>query len=297
MIAPPQEVYSYYPGCSLSSTNRAYDISTRNVARVLGVEMRELEDWNCCGATAYTAIREKRSFVLSARNLALAAKNSSQLITVCAGCYLSLYKTNHYLAENAELREEIRAALRAGGEDYDGSVKVRHFLDVVTADVGEQAVRQHVVAPLEGLKVAPYYGCQITRPFGEIDDPDFPTAMHRLLGWIGAEALDFGLSTKCCGGMLMTTTPDPALELVGRILSEAKRIGADCIATACPLCQINLEAYQRKAGRKLKEDCTLPVLYFTQLLGLSLGLEPDKVALKDNLTPGEVVLAARSARQ
>ena len=145
--------------------------------------------------------------------------------------------------------------------------------------------------------MAPYYGCQITRPFGEIDDPDFPTAMHRLLGWIGADALDFGLATKCCGGMLMTTTPNTALDLVGRILAEAKRIGADCIATACPLCQINLEAYQKKVGRKLAHDCRLPVLYFTQLLGLSLGLEPDQVALKDNLTPGEVVLAARSAEK
>jgi heterodisulfide reductase subunit B len=297
MIAPTPQAYTYYPGCSLSSTNRAYDISTRNVARVLGVEMRDLEDWNCCGATAYTAIREKRSFVLSARNLALAEKEGGQLITVCAGCYLALHKTNHYLAENPELRKEIRAALQAGGEDYNGGVQVRHFLDVVTSDLGEETVRQHVVAPLDGLKVAPYYGCQITRPFGEIDDPDFPTAMHRLLNWIGAEPLDFGLSTKCCGGMLMTTAPNTALDLVGNILAEANRIGADCIATACPLCQINLEAYQKKACRKVSGECRIPVLYFTQLLGLSLGLEPDQVALKDNLTPGDVVLAARSANR
>ena len=297
MIAPTKQAYTYYPGCSLSSTNRAYDISTRNVAKVLGVEMRELEDWNCCGATAYTAIREKRSFVLSARNLALAEKEGGQLITVCAGCYLALHKTNQYLAENAELRKDIRAALQSGGEDYNGGVQVRHFLDVVTRDLGEETVRQHVVAPLKGLKVAPYYGCQITRPFGEIDDPDFPTAMHRMLDWIGAEPLEFGLSTKCCGGMLMTTTPDTALDLVGHILAEANRIGADCIATACPLCQINLEAYQKKACRKVKGECRMPVLYFTQLLGLSLGLEPGQVALKDNLTSARVVLEARSANR
>ena len=294
MIAPVRKAFSYYPGCSLTSTNRAYDISTRNVARVLGLEMMELGDWNCCGATAYMAIREKRSFVLSARNLALAEKEGRDLVTVCAGCYLALHKTNKYFAEDKRLRAEICRALEAGGESYRGSIQVRHFLDVLVRDIGEEQVRQHVVAPLKTLKVAPYYGCQITRPFGEIDDPDFPRTMHKLLEWTGAEALEFGMATKCCGGMLMTTITDSALELVGRILAEAKRLGADCIATACPLCQINLEGYQQKASRKLGLDCNIPVLYFTQLLGLALGLEPKQVALDDNLTPYEPVIAARS---
>jgi len=294
MIAPPKEAYSYYPGCSLTSTNRAYDISTRNVSRVLGLEMIELEDWNCCGATAYTAIREIRSFVLSARNLALAEKEKRDLVTVCAGCYLTLHKTNKYFAEDGKLRQQIREALQAGGEDYTGSLRVRHFLDVVVNDLGEEVIKQHVVRSFEGLKVAPYYGCQITRPFGDIDDPDFPTCMDRLMEWIGAEPLDFGMMTKCCGGMLMYTRPEIGLELAGRILSEAKKIGADCIATACPLCQINLEGYQKKAAHRLKADCDIPVLYFTQLLGITLGLEPDQLALGDNLTSSEPVLAARS---
>ncbi|MFH1070526.1 MAG: CoB--CoM heterodisulfide reductase iron-sulfur subunit B family protein [Candidatus Glassbacteria bacterium] len=294
MIAPKKKAFSYYPGCSLTSTNRAYDISTRNVARVLGLEMVELEDWNCCGATAYMAIRERRSFVLSARNLALAEKEGRDLVTVCAGCYLALHKTNKYFAEDRKMRAEIETALEAGGESYQGGIQVRHLLDVVVRDIGEEEVRQHVVTPFKGLKVAPYYGCQITRPFGEIDDPDFPRAMHRLMEWIGAEPLEFGLATKCCGGMLMTTITDTGIELVGRILGEAKRLGADCIATACPLCQINLEGYQRKASRKLGRDCSIPVLYFTQLLGLALGLEAQQVALEDNLTSSEPVIAARS---
>ena len=191
MIAPSGESYTYYPGCSLTSTNRAYDISTRNVAKVLGIVMHELDDWNCCGATAYTAIREKRSFILSARNLALAEKTGRQLVTVCAGCYLALHKTNKYLAENDKLREDIVAGLEAGGETYSGNVKVRHFLDLLVNDIGEEEIGQHVVDPFDNLKVAPYYGCQITRPFGEIDDPDFPTAMHRLLSWCGGRCSRF----------------------------------------------------------------------------------------------------------
>jgi heterodisulfide reductase subunit B2 len=294
MIAPSTKTYTYYPGCSQSATNKAYDISYRNVARVLGMEIAELEDWNCCGATAYTAIREHRSFVLSARNLALAEKNGRDLVTACAGCYLSLHKTNKYFSEDPSLRGNIRRALQAGGEDYNGGIKVRHILEVLVNDIGEEEIRQHVVRKFQGLKVATYYGCQITRPFGDIDDPEFPDVMGRLMRWIGAEPLDFSMMTKCCGGMLMVTQPEVGRELSGQILRQAKASGADCISTACPLCQINLEAHQGKISSQLGEDCRIPVLYFTQLLGLALGLEPEQVALGDNLTPAEAIIAARS---
>ncbi|HUU26698.1 MAG TPA: CoB--CoM heterodisulfide reductase iron-sulfur subunit B family protein [archaeon] len=295
MIAHFVNTYVYYPGCSLTTTNRAYDISTRNVVGVLGIEMLDLEDWNCCGATAYMAIREKRSFVLSARNLALAEKAGRDLVTACAGCYLSLHKINKYMAEDPKIRGEIRRALNAGGMDYTGKVRVRHILDVLVNDLGEEGIKQHVVRPFAGLKVAPYYGCQITRPFGDIDDPEFPKIMDNLLRWIGADPIPFSMKTKCCGGMLMITQQEAGLELVGQILSQAKEEGADCISTACPLCQINLEAYQAKASRTIGKDCRIPVLYFTQLVGITLGLEPKDLALRDNLTPSEAVIAARSA--
>jgi heterodisulfide reductase subunit B2 len=294
MIAPVRKTYAYYPGCSLIATNKAYDISSRNVARVLGIDMIELDDWNCCGATAYMAIREKRSFVLSARNLALAEKTGRDLVTTCAGCYLSLHKTNKYMEEEPGMREDIRKALKAGGMDYSGDVKVRHFLDVLVNDIGEEEIKQHVVRSLDGLKVAPYYGCQITRPFGDIDDPEFPMIMDKLMQWIGTEPIPFSMKTKCCGGMLMVTQPEVGEELVGQILSVAIKNGADCIATACPLCQINLEAYQARISRRAGKNCRIPVLYFTQLLGITLGLEPKNLALSDNLTPTETVLAARS---
>lgn len=296
MKGPQTHVYSYYPGCSQEGSNQAYDASTRNVARVLGIEMLELDDWNCCGATAYFAVDDIAAAVLSARNLALAEAHGRDLVTVCSGCYLTLTKTNHRLAEDRVLRERVRAALRQGGLDYRGSVTVRHFLDVVVRDVGAEAVMQHVVRPLEGLAVACYHGCQLSRPGGEIDDVEAPDSMDRLMHWLGARPTEFPLKAKCCGGMLMTTEPPLALEMTGKVLRSAKNSGADCVATACPLCQINLEGYQKRAGREIGTDVRIPVLYFTQLLGWALGLGQNELALRDSLTPAPALLAGLGAK-
>lgn len=285
--------YSYFPGCSQTKTNRAYDISTRSVAGVLGVVLLELDDWNCCGATAYLPIREKRSFVLSARNLAIAEKDGRELATICNACYVVLRKTNKYMAEDPKLRGEIRRALRAGGMDYGGTVRVRHFLDIVVNDLGEEAVRGHVVRDLSGLKVACYSGCQLSRPFDDIDDAEYPELMERLVGWLGAEVVPFPMAAKCCGGLAMTTRPEVGQELTGKIIKVAKDQGADCITTCCPLCQINLEGYQDKVGEAVGTDCQIPVLYFTQLMGGAFGLRPKELALKDSLTPVNDLLAEK----
>jgi len=255
--------------------------------------MVELDDWNCCGATAYMAINEKRSFVLSARNLALAEQQGRDMVTVCSGCYLALHKTNEYLKKNESLRADVRGALQVGGMDYHGTVRVRHFLDVVVNDLGQEIVERHVVRPLTGLRVACYYGCQITRPFGDIDDPEFPVGMDHLMSWLGATPVPFAMKAKCCGGMIMTTRSDLGRALSGKLLRAARGAGADCIATACPLCQINLEAYQKKISAESGEDCTIPVAYFTQLMGSALGLDGDALALKDSLTSVEPILVGR----
>jgi len=286
-----QPVYSYFPGCSLESSNRAYDISARNVARVLGLEMVELEDWNCCGATPYMAIDSRRSALLSARNLAIAEKQGRDIVTVCSSCYLVLQKTNHQLDENPSLRADVRDALQAGGMDYRGSVRIRHLLEIIVNGLGEESIGRHVVHPLNGLRVACYYGCQLTRPLGEVDDPEFPRLLDRLMQWIGATPVDFGMGTKCCGGILMTTQPEIGRELSGKLLKQARKAGADCICTICPLCQMNLEAYQGKISAWMGETCRLPVLYFTQILGAALGLNPAEIASKDSFIPLEPILA------
>ena len=285
--------YSYYPGCSQTATNRAYDISARSVARELGITMSELDDWNCCGATAYMPIREKRSFVLSARNLAIAEKEGRDLATICNACYVVLRKTNKYMLEDPRLHAEVRQALQAGGMDYQGTVRVRHFLDIVVNDLGEDAVKRHVKRDLSGLKVACYSGCQLSRPFDDLDDAEYPELMDRLVRWLGAEAVPFPMAAKCCGGLSMTTHPQTGQMLTGKILKVAKDAGADCVATACPLCQINLEGYQSKVGAEMGADCSIPVLYFTQLMGSALGLGSGELALKDCLTPVEDLLAEK----
>ena len=289
----PPQAYSYFPGCSQTATNRAYDVSARKVAGVLGIEMVEIPDWNCCGATAYLPIREKRSFVLSARNLAIAEKEGRQLATICNACYVVLRKTNKYMAANPKLRAEIRRALQAGGMDYSGGIRVRHFLDILVNDLGEEAIKRHVKCDLSGLKVAGYCGCQLTRPFDDLDDPEYPEIMNRLVGWLGAEVVPFSMSTKCCGGLAMTTNSETGQMLTGKILKVAKKQGADCVVTCCPLCQINLEAYQEKVGAAVEADCDIPILYFTQLVGTAFGLSPKELALKDSLTPVEALLAEK----
>ena len=295
MMDTTRHAYSYYPGCSLTATNRAYDISARSVARALGIELFELDDWNCCGATAYLPIREKRSFVLSARNLAIAEGQGRELATICNACYVVLRKANKYMAEDPGLRQEIRGALQAGGMDYGGTVRVRHLLDIVVNDLGEDAVRHRVKQDLSGLKVACYSGCQLSRPFDDLDHPEYPEIMDRLVGWLGAEAVPFPMSAKCCGGMAMTTHPETGQVLTGKILKVAKDRGADCVATACPLCQINLEAYQAKAGQAVQADCRIPVLYFTQLMGSAFGLENRELALSHSLTPVKALLVEKVA--
>ena len=295
MTLPEQTVYSYFPGCSLAATNKAYDISTRNVAKVLGLEMIELEDWNCCGATAYVSIDEDRATVLAARNLALSAGTGRDLVTVCSGCYLALRKANRRLDEDGDLRGRVRGALRAGGMDYGGGVRVRHFLDVVVDDLGKEAIQRHVVRPLDSLRVACYYGCQIARPCEDGVDPDFPESMDELMSWVGACPVNFRLKTKCCSGMIMATRKDVGLEAAGKILHEARRAGADCVSTACPLCQFNLEAFQGAIDAPRGGEHRLPVLYFTQILGSALGLDRTDLALGDSLIPLPEVLSHAGA--
>lgn len=293
MNTDEMNAYAYFPGCSLEATNRAYDISTRSVVECLGVTLEELEDWNCCGATAYMAVNEKLSFALCARNLAIAETQGRDLVAACSGCYLVLHKTNKYMVENPTLRSEIETMLAAGGMQYSGSVRVRHVLDMIVNDLGEEIVRAKVSKALTGLKVAPYYGCQIGRPFGDIDDPEDPQMMNRLVEWLGAENVSFPVKSKCCGGMMMTTHADTGMALSGKILKCAVDQGADCVVTACPLCQINLEAYQDAVSRKLGSDCRIPVLYFTQLMGVAFGLHEPDLALNDSLTPVEAMLTEK----
>ena len=220
--------YLYYPGCSLKSTGRAYEESLLAVFRALRVPLEELEDWNCCGETAYMAVDEMKAFGLAARNLALAEdQNGAQkaeevnLVAPCSACYLVLTKAQHYIDEYTEVGQTILPALQAAGLRYEGRVRVRHPLDVLVNDVGLDTFAAQVRRPLAGLRVACYYGCQVVRPYASFDDQDNPTTMDQLVRAMGAEPIDWPLKTRCCGGSLTGTIEEVGLRLSYILLKEA----------------------------------------------------------------------------
>ena len=277
--------FSYFPGCSLKGLGRAYEESLLPVMRHLGVELEELEDWNCCGATAYMAVDEAKACVLAARNLALAEESGlTQMLAPCAACYLVLNKTKHYIREYPAMKGTIDRALSVVGLRYRGEVPVRHPLDVLLNDVGLEAIKQRVVRPLRGLKVATYYGCQIVRPYATFDDQYNPTSMDRLLEALGATVVRYPLKTKCCGGSLTGTVPAAGIRMVYILLHEARKREADCLATVCPLCQFNLDAYHAQVKSEYG-PVTVPTVYFTQLMGLAFGLPEKELGLRRAAVP------------
>jgi heterodisulfide reductase subunit B len=285
--------YSYYPGCSQEVSTKSYDRSSRAVAEALGLELVEIVDWNCCGSSPSYSLRDVASYALNARNLALAEKQvpGGDVVTICNGCFGMMYKANRRLAEDATLRKEVGEALAVADLEYRGTLTVRHFLDVLVKDLGREKIEPKVTHPLEGLRVAPYLGCAFSRPSG-IDDTEFPTALDDLLSWIGADVVDYPLKAACCGGILMMSErQDVALKLVHTLLTEAVRRGATCLATACPLCHLNVEAYQGQVNSRFGTDFSLPVLFFTQLLGVSMGLGRQELGLGEELVSAKTLLA------
>jgi heterodisulfide reductase subunit B len=273
--------YAYYPGCSLQESAHEFDVSVRAVMDRLGVELAEIPDWTCCGASAAEPVSELMSYALPARNLALAEKGLTGLdvLAPCSACYLNLLKVNREVVGNKALHGRVNEALDACGLAYDGKVRVRHILDILVNDIGLEAIGAKVERDLHGMRVAPYYGCQILRPYEVFDDPRRPVTMDSVLTAMGAQLHPWDMGARCCGASLMVTHPEVAMHSVEAILTAAE--GADAIATVCPLCQMNLEAYQHDAAAGGHH---VPVLYLTQLMGLAFGLEEPAVLLDTNMS-------------
>ncbi len=275
--------YAYFPGCSLEKMARSYHESAIQTTRALDVELKEIEDWNCCGATTYFNIDELLAYTLCARNLAIAEQLKLDVIAPCSGCYKNMYAARKHLVHEPDLQEHINDALAEDHLTFSGSSEVRHLLDVLVKDVGLDAIKARVRKPLTGLKVAPYYGCQIMRPRKDHEDVENPRFFEDLMSSIGAEPVDYRLRLRCCGGALLITNREAALELVRNLLEDAVRSGAAIIATACPLCQVNLECYQKQVNSEFGTDLNVPVLYFTQLVGLALGIAPNRLGIGSEL--------------
>lgn len=284
--------YTYFPGCSAAEGGaKAYNWSVQAVSKALDIELIELDDWNCCGSTPSSSIDELGTFCMSARDLALAEKSGLDMVTPCSACYVIFNRTNSYFKQYPRLKSQINESLAAGGLEYHGTVRVRHMLDILTTDISYDAIESRVKRPLSGLKVAPYYGCQVVRPGFGFGHPESPQSLEKLITSLGGEPTPFPLKTRCCGGSLIISEEDVAFDLIRKLLDSASRGGAECIITVCPLCQTNLDAYQSRVNQKFKTSFNLPVLFFTQLMGIAFGLEEKDLGLKTGIVPAERVLA------
>ncbi len=276
--------YIYYPGCSLEGTAREYDVSTRSFMKACGCELMELEDWTCCGATAAEPTSHLLSLALPARNLALAEKANgpTDIMVPCSACYLNLKKVEEKVYRDADLLKKINTILAEDHLQIKGTMRVRHLLDVIVNDMGLSTIRPLIQKRLDGLVIAAYYGCQCLRPFPVFDDPENPTSMEPVLNAMGVRVHSWDMAGRCCGASHMSTKIEVGLELVSSILTGAK--GADAIVTVCPMCQMNLDAYQKNVSRASGQDVSISVLYLPQLIGLSMGLSEKDLGINLNLS-------------
>lgn len=298
--------YTYYPGCSSQASATHLDRSLRAIAPRLGVELEEIEDWNCCGASVgHVEGGMLPQAALSGRNLAKARQQGpSDVLTPCAACYLNTHGVNEKIKNDVRTRQRVNEALGAADLSYDGDLTVRHACEVLVNDVGLDRIKEQVTTPLAGLKVAGYVGCQTVRPFagtvtgGNYDTYDQPQFLDGFIAACGAEPVPFAAKTACCGGSISVYSPDKTLPLMRTILQTASQAGADMIATPCPLCQQNVEMYQDAINKAYGDKFRIPVVFYSQLMAVAFGLDPANDAALDRNMIGAldlIELAKRAA--
>lgn len=288
--------YAYYPGCSMEKNARSYHDSLMAIIKPLNLELVEIDDWNCCGATEYFSIEDIPAYSLVGRNLAIASEQNGleKLVAPCSACYLNLKKTDKNMGKYPEINQKVNTALGAGGLQYQpGSLSIHHLFEIIIREVGLETIQEQVKKPLHGLRVAPYYGCLVPRPAGKdsFDDPEHPTSMDELLTVLGATVVDFPLKSQCCGGHLTQISDLTAFELIRRLLKNADDNGADIISTLCPMCQLNIDAYQGGVNSHFKTKYKLPIVYFTQLMGLAFGFPENELGFGREIISTKTALA------
>ena len=271
--------YAYFPGCSLHGTAVDYNESARAVAGHLGVELVEIPNWTCCGSTPAHLTDDLLAVSLPVKNILQAREISDQIALCCAACYSRFKFANKYVQERADIGSQVGEVL---GVAYSGDMKVRHLLDILIHDVGLEKIKEGVKKHLGGLKVACYYGCLLTRPpkVAEFDDPEDPTSLDTMMETLGAEPIWWPYKTECCGATFSLTRTDIVLKLSHDILAQAEKRGAEAIVLACPLCQANLDMRQGDINKRYGVKFDLPIFYFTQFLGLALGLDGTELGLQ-----------------
>lgn len=273
--------YLYFPGCTLYTKAKNFDQTARNCSLLLGFELRELPEWTCCGATFPLVTDNLMALLPPSRLLARARLWGTELTTLCAICYNVIKRTNRLIQENGEKREKINQFIEM---NYEGDLKVLHYLEILKNEIGFSRVKEKVTRPLKGLKAAAYYGCMLLRPFEEMrfDDKERPTLMEEFLEALGAEPIDFPYKIECCGSFQSVGAPEVATECAYKILSSAAKNRAEVVVSTCPMCTFNIDHKQADIKAGYPSFRSMPVLYFTQILGMALGLDNRTLGFEQN---------------
>lgn len=274
--------YLMFLGCAVPYRVSAYEISARKVLKGLGVELAEMPEFNCCGLPL-DPVSHETMLILAARNLALAERAGLDIITLCPGCAGTLKKVNKMLKEDKHLCKEINEHLQEAGLEFKGTVDAKHILQVLREDVGVKRIKEAVVKPLTGLKVAEHNGCHILRPkeFIGFDDPEDPQTLKMLIEATGATCLDYMDETECCGAPSVGVNDKIALQLARDKLNNMKKVGAQAMITICPFCHIMYDTNELRIERMFNETYGIPVLHYPQLLGLAMGIKPEELAFNE----------------
>ncbi|BCS92833.1 CoB--CoM heterodisulfide reductase iron-sulfur subunit B family protein [Metallosphaera javensis (ex Sakai et al. 2022)] len=273
---------AYYPGCATHGLSKDVDIATKKVAEVLGLELVEVEDWNCCGGGFLDEYDQKAHAALNLRNLSQVEKMGlNKMATPCSVCLQSHRLAVNNYKEDKELRKEVDSRLRSASIEYKGTVDAEHIVWVLVRDVGVEKIKSHVTRPLNQLKVGTYYGCQMLRPeqIMGFESAYKPHSLEDLVSATGATPVRFPMATACCGFPLMGSNPKGGLKLAYNVLSSAKGAGADIIVHPCSLCHLQLDVTQFKVMDEFKTSWTMPTIYVTQLLAISFGISPKELGL------------------
>lgn len=291
--------YSYFPGCSCSDgSGIAFDISTKEVAKSLDIDLLEIKGWNCCGTTPYESLDEFEATCLAARNLALATQKKLDVVTPCSACYFTLNRVDKWLRDYPALERKVNQVLAGEGLGYHGGeLRVRHLMEILLDKDTLQILASRIKRKLTGLKVAPYYGCMLVRPGFGFENPRQPSSLHRVIEAVDAKVTNFPLQASCCGGAFIISEPDLALDLIRKILVSVRESGADCIITPCPLCQTNLDAYQGAVNDKFGTEFNIPVLFVTQLIGFAMGKGFSALAVDKGIVSATDLLSAYSPKR
>ena len=274
--------YALFLGCTIPARQPSYELSARKALAKLGIELVDLANMTCCAPPPVRSVDLESSLAVAAYNICLAEEADLNLVTLCNGCFESLAMANAMLKADRKLRAKINRILSRAGKEFVGSKEVKHYPRVLINDIGLKRLKQNVSKPLSNLKVAAFYGCHALRPSAllKLDDPERPHVLENLIEALGAKSVEYRNKLKCCGGLLRGYSDELALDLAREKLANTTKAGADCIATLCPFCFVALDIGQIQVKSKFNETYDMPVLHYSELLALALGIDPKELALE-----------------